>query len=352
MGDEGGFVFPLLVVRWASRGACSLRWGHVDDSLCPLGWNVDTCLARWPGLCDYTLGGALYLTLILSPPTPQLALNELAQTAASQFARDTWQTIPIISPTATAASLSSRTVYPNFFRTAPSDLAQAKAISDLALHFNFTTMGIVHSDDLYSLSLATNVEAEFSKRNGTLPTILDLGLGIEVVQAKMRESRLARWFLFGLSQDIDPFLEAALAAGMAGPNSDFTYIGGDSMSSSSLTLAKVGLAREGVLHTGLRIGSGPMLDLMTREEFDVAGCGLGRYQNAWFAETEDSSEYQFGVNSGQTLDLGLALVFGYEFCAKLALSMRLHEGWIYGGEGFSTCFLSDLFAWPRKSFAL
>ena len=54
-----------------------------------------------------------------------------------------------ISYLASCPCLSDRTKFPNFFRTIPSDIYQARAMARLAIRFNWTWMGAVIENSDY-----------------------------------------------------------------------------------------------------------------------------------------------------------------------------------------------------------
>ncbi|XP_071353441.1 extracellular calcium-sensing receptor-like [Trachinotus anak] len=56
-----------------------------------------------------------------------------------------------VSYLASCPCLSDRLQYPNFFRTIPSDIYQARAIAQLAIHFNWTWVGAVVANTDYGL---------------------------------------------------------------------------------------------------------------------------------------------------------------------------------------------------------
>ncbi|XP_036934030.1 extracellular calcium-sensing receptor-like [Acanthopagrus latus] len=57
--------------------------------------------------------------------------------------------VPVISYLASCPCLSDRTKFPNFFRTIPSDIYQARAMAQLAIRFNWTWMGAVIENSDY-----------------------------------------------------------------------------------------------------------------------------------------------------------------------------------------------------------
>ena len=73
------------------------------------------------------------------------------------------KSIPMISTDATSESLSDARLK-TFFRTVPSDAAQARAMADLIEHFNWTYVGIVADDGSYGQSGAIALEDEAHAR--------------------------------------------------------------------------------------------------------------------------------------------------------------------------------------------
>ena len=57
--------------------------------------------------------------------------------------------IPVVSYTATSVELSNKERYPNFFRTILPDNYQAKLIKDILLHYDWTYVSVIASDESY-----------------------------------------------------------------------------------------------------------------------------------------------------------------------------------------------------------
>ena len=71
---------------------------------------------------------------------------------------------PQISYSSTSVLLSDKTIYPSFFRTIPSDTYQAQALADLLLHFEWTYVSIVASDNAYGRAGVDSLRIELKER--------------------------------------------------------------------------------------------------------------------------------------------------------------------------------------------
>ncbi len=77
--------------------------------------------------------------------------------------------IPQISYASTSPLLSDKTKYPYFFRTCPSDVHQAKALSELVTIHDWQTLGTIAVEDKYSLELIRRTEKELVANDVELP---------------------------------------------------------------------------------------------------------------------------------------------------------------------------------------
>ncbi|XP_073342206.1 extracellular calcium-sensing receptor-like [Pagrus major] len=119
-----------------------------------LGYRIlDSCF-RYP----WALQGALSMvggdthSCNLTAATPQSAGGQLVPLLIGAAASTTGimlsrilgpLSVPVISYLASCPCLSDRTKFPNFFRTIPSDIYQARAMARLAIRFNWTWIGAV-----------------------------------------------------------------------------------------------------------------------------------------------------------------------------------------------------------------
>uniref|UniRef100_A0A672GGW9 Olfactory receptor C family, r1 n=1 Tax=Salarias fasciatus TaxID=181472 RepID=A0A672GGW9_SALFA len=85
--------------------------------------------------------GSSLVPLIIGSATTQSS-KIVSRLLASLF-------VPMISYLASCPCLSDRLQYPNFFRTIPSDVYQARAFAHLAIHFNWSWVGAVIENNAY-----------------------------------------------------------------------------------------------------------------------------------------------------------------------------------------------------------
>ncbi|XP_036934020.1 extracellular calcium-sensing receptor-like [Acanthopagrus latus] len=132
---------------WALQGALSMVGGdtHSCDQLVPL------------LICAASSTTGIMLSRILAPLS-----------------------VPVISYLASCPCLSDRTKFPNFFRTIPSDIYQARAMAQLAIRFKWTWTGAVIENNDYG-QLAIQIFQE---------EIEGKGVCLEFIEAVNRETIL------------------------------------------------------------------------------------------------------------------------------------------------------------------
>ncbi|XP_030642274.1 G-protein coupled receptor family C group 6 member A-like [Chanos chanos] len=141
---------------------------------------------------------------------------------------------PQISYAATSQILSRKEKFPSFLRTTPSDLIQARAITELVKSMNWTAVGIFGSEDDYgkygSEQLNDNFKnddvcvefkivlpADFEKNNATLSTVLD----------KIQNSYTEAIVIFTHEHNVRRIFEGAIKRGIRK-----TWIASDAWSTS------------------------------------------------------------------------------------------------------------------------
>lgn len=122
-----------------------------------MGFDIrDTCSSPFNALNEsvrFVMQGKLDGTIIHSKIGISGAVGPASSTESARTAGflQAFQ-IPQISYASTAVTLSDKTRYPYFLRTLPSDVFQAQAMADVVVHFNWTSVIAMHSDDDYGLS--------------------------------------------------------------------------------------------------------------------------------------------------------------------------------------------------------
>ncbi|XP_023287292.1 extracellular calcium-sensing receptor-like [Seriola lalandi dorsalis] len=134
-------VFAVEEINHSTMLLPGVKLGyHIFDSCGQVPWALPAALSLVGGgstSCDQAvpliIGGA-------SSVTAQILSSTLGQLS-----------VPLISYLASCPCLSDRLRYPNFFRTIPSDIYQARAVAHLAINFNWTWIGAVVANNDYGL---------------------------------------------------------------------------------------------------------------------------------------------------------------------------------------------------------
>ncbi|XP_030642341.1 G-protein coupled receptor family C group 6 member A-like [Chanos chanos] len=141
---------------------------------------------------------------------------------------------PQISYGATSQILSRKEKFPSFLRTTPSDLIQARAITELVTSMNWKAVGIFGSEDEYGkygseqlnddfknhdvcVEFKIVLPADFEKNNATLSTVLD----------KIQNSYTEAIVIFTIEQNVRRIFEGAIERGI-----NKTWIASDAWSTS------------------------------------------------------------------------------------------------------------------------
>uniref|UniRef100_A0A671YAS1 Olfactory receptor C family, r1 n=1 Tax=Sparus aurata TaxID=8175 RepID=A0A671YAS1_SPAAU len=137
-----------------------------------LGYRIlDSCF-RYPWALQGALsmvGGDMHSCNLMAS-TPQSADGQLVPLLIGAAASTTGimlsrilgpLSVPVISYLASCPCLSDRTKFPNFFRTIPSDIYQARAMAQLAIRFNWTWIGaVIVNNDYGQLAIQEEIRGK------------------------------------------------------------------------------------------------------------------------------------------------------------------------------------------------
>ena len=155
--------------------------------------------------------------------------------------------IPQISYSASTEELSDKSRYDYFLRMSTPDSLQARAIADIIIHFNWTYIIVVHSDDSYGKGGITSLTNELKSSN--LSSHICIAATIAVSDSttitdydQIMESIAQEWVenssvivLFGHLSNAEALFEAALrkeAVSTEFAERNITWIGADSWGSN------------------------------------------------------------------------------------------------------------------------
>ena len=226
-----------------------------DNQLLPnitLGYDVrDSCITE-----NIALEETADMILKTDPDVCNLDANTTIQTSVSAVIGDyaSFISVPMAGflrlfstpqiSVATSVLLSNRERYDYFYRTVPSDDQQTQAIVDLALHFNWTYVSSLHSNDLYGEPGIDN----FRKLAAISGICIDLDEGIDDDFTEMQYKSLAIKVLnstanvivfFSSFNQVDGLLYYLKEAQSNLPQKrTFTWIAGDTWAESSVVLSK------------------------------------------------------------------------------------------------------------------
>ncbi|KAM9481480.1 extracellular calcium-sensing receptor-like [Clarias gariepinus] len=166
---------------------------------------------------------------------------------------------PLISYLSTCVCLSNRREYPNFFRTIPSDMYQARTMAQMAKRFGWTWVGAVVADSDYGLQALQAFRDEIKGTGICLAfvsTLLREKLAKDVDHAvKMVQSSSARVIMvFAWYMDVEVFLTELVRRNVT----DHQFLASEIWSTSSLLLSNPVLTTIAQGTLGVAIRSAPI----------------------------------------------------------------------------------------------
>ncbi|CAF3806890.1 unnamed protein product [Rotaria sp. Silwood1] len=143
--------------------------------------------------------------------------------------------IPVISYSATDSGLSNRTVYPNFYRTVPSDGIAALALTKLFNRFNWTSCVIIYQNDAFGSSGANMIVSIFNTSGISVKQMILFDINTLTIQGDLgpilSNTATRIIILWAQSAYSTMILQSALEDSVVGPY--FTWILSSDVSLSS-----------------------------------------------------------------------------------------------------------------------
>ncbi|OCT90640.1 hypothetical protein XELAEV_18019257mg [Xenopus laevis] len=191
------------------------------------------------------LQGTFWMLTGLTQEMPNYSCNESPLSAIIGHSKSTFSILmahilglykfPQISYYSTSSLLSDRTQFPTFFRTVPSDVFQSKGLGQLVLHFKWTWVGLIASDDDYGYEALQVIKEEIiesgaciaytiyiatNQKNQNMPSIVKL----------ISKSTANVIIVFAVDVFLIPLLDEMLEQNVTGK----TFIASDAWSISNI----------------------------------------------------------------------------------------------------------------------
>ncbi|XP_043914020.1 vomeronasal type-2 receptor 1-like [Protopterus annectens] len=155
-------------------------------------WILDSCYA-----VGRSLEGTMWLITGQSKPVPNYCCQSQFLLSAVIGDSSSVRTIPMarmlglsgyphISYAASVTALSNKMQFPSFVRTIPSDDAQSKGLAQLIIHFNWTWVGIVASENEYG-EIGSQILRDALNANGACVAFYEI---IPAVYSKVKIQRI------------------------------------------------------------------------------------------------------------------------------------------------------------------
>ncbi|CAF4961597.1 unnamed protein product [Rotaria sp. Silwood1] len=134
--------------------------------------------------------------------------------------------IPVISYSATDPDLSNRKIYPNFYRTVPSDDIAAAALVKLFIRFNWTSCTIIYQNDRFGLGGVRSISNSFNASGLTVKRTVEFDIATLSIRGDLKglltnvATRVV--VLWAIAAYTPLILQEALNSNVVGPY--FTWI--------------------------------------------------------------------------------------------------------------------------------
>ncbi|XP_044059701.1 extracellular calcium-sensing receptor [Siniperca chuatsi] len=141
-------LLPGVKLGYHIRDSCALHPWAMQAALSLVGGESTSCNLAVPP--DYSTEYGEEIGERRGDQPVPLIIGGASSTEAQILSRILGPiSVPLMSYTSSCPCLSDRRQFPNFFRTIPSDIYQARAIAQLAIRFNWTWIGAVVANNDY-----------------------------------------------------------------------------------------------------------------------------------------------------------------------------------------------------------
>ena len=143
--------------------------------------------------------------------------------------------IPVVSYSATDPDLASRSTYPAFYRTVPSDTAATRSIAQLFLRFNWTSSIVIYQNDQFGSGGAKALSQTFLSNGLTVTEMIEFDIATVRIRGglKTKLSRSSTRIVIVWAETLytTSIVQSALADDIVGPQ--FTWILGQGIALST-----------------------------------------------------------------------------------------------------------------------
>ena len=195
--------------------------------------------------------------------------------------------IPQISFGSTADTLSDKSRFDYFLRTVPPDSLQARAIADIIIHFKWTYIIAIFSDDVYGRGGIASLKTELELMNSSVCIAVTRAISDSTDYDKIVETINQEWItnssvivMYAHLSHSECLLEAALQKGKIDKEfaqRNITWIGSDSW--GGISSLKYGNLIHGALHTTVRVPPNKEF-----EDYFLSLHPSNNSANPWFGE--------------------------------------------------------------------
>ncbi|XP_065816815.1 extracellular calcium-sensing receptor-like [Labrus bergylta] len=159
--NHSATLLPGVKLGYDIRDSCGIHPWATQAALSLVGGDSSSCNSAAP--TNYSARNKEEISTSSGDQLVPLIIGGSSSVAAKTLAKVLEPlSVPLMSYTASCSCLSERAQYPNFFRTMPSDIYQARAMAQLAIRFNWTWIGAVVANNDYG-HMAVKVFQEETK---------------------------------------------------------------------------------------------------------------------------------------------------------------------------------------------